>query len=373
MRVAIVTESFLPQINGVTMSVLRLGEYLQGHGHQVLIVAPGSGPTSWAGADVVRVPSLPVPGYPTHRVACPWPWMTATLRAFEPDVVHLASPTVLGAQAMAAAERLQVPCVAVYQTDLAAYAQRYRAGGASRAVWSWLRRVHRRAARTLAPSTESVRDLEAHGIPRVHLWPRGVDLERFHPRRRDLPTRRELLGPDGELLVGYVGRLAAEKQVHLLGSLADLPGVRLVVVGDGPLRAGLQRELPRARFLGQQDGDVLATTFASLDVFVHTGPHETFCQSAQEALASGVPVVAPAAGGLIDLVTGRVNGLLYAPGSSPELRSAVDHLLRHPSVRRNMGTAARVSVSGRSWQAVGDAYLAHCADITETVPRSLTA
>jgi phosphatidylinositol alpha 1,6-mannosyltransferase len=364
MRVAIVTESFLPQVNGVTTSVLRLAEHLRRCGHPALIVAPGAGPTRWAGADVVRVPSAPVPGYASHRVAWPWPWLTATLREFGPDLVHAASPTVLGAQGVLAADRLGVASIAVYQTDLAAYASLYRAGVASRAVWRWLRWVHGRAGLTLAPSRDAVARLEAHGVPRVRWWPRGVDLDRFYPGRRDLRLRAELAG-GAELLVGYVGRLAAEKQVHLLSGLADRSGaagrreVRLVVVGDGPLRAGLERDLPDARFPGFLDGDRLAEVYASLDVFVHTGPHETFCQAAQEALASGVPVVAPAAGGLLDLVSDGVTGHLYPPGSAAALVAAVDALAASPAARARMGAAARQSVLGRSWTTIGDQYLQH--------------
>lgn len=359
---AIVTESFLPQVNGVTTSVLKLCEQLGGRGHQVLVIAPGAGPSEWAGAMVVRVPSVPVPGYATHRVAYPWPGLASTLRAFDPDLVHLASPAVLGAQATAAAGRMSVPTVAVYQTDLAAYAARYRAPATSRAVWRWLRWVHARAARTLAPSAQAVSELTLRGVPRVHLWPRGVDLERFHPNRRQARTRAMLADP-GEIVVGYVGRLAAEKQVELLTGVQDLAGARLVIVGDGPLRTELQRRLPRALFLGQLGGAELSSVVASLDLFAHTGPHETFCQAAQEALASGVPVVAPAAGGLLDLVHDGVNGRLYPPGSADGLRHAVGALVSAPPERLRLARAARPSVTGRSWEAITTQYVRHCEEI----------
>jgi phosphatidylinositol alpha 1,6-mannosyltransferase len=311
---------------------------------------------------VFRVVSVPVPGYAAHRVAWPWPWLTATLREFGPDLVHAASPTVLGAQAVVAAERLGIASIAVYQTDLAAYASLYRAGVASRAVWRWLRWVHGRAGLTLAPSRDSVSRLQAHGVARVRWWPRGVDLDRFHPQRRDPVLRAELAG-GAPLVVGYVGRLAAEKQVHLLAGLSGRRDVRVVVVGDGPARASLQRDLPHARFLGFVGGDRLAASYASLDVFVHTGPHETFCQAAQEALASGVPLVAPAAGGLLDLVTDGVTGHLYPPGSAAGLAAAVDALAGSPAARARMGAAARSSVLGRSWTTVGDQYLQHALNL----------
>jgi phosphatidylinositol alpha 1,6-mannosyltransferase len=363
-RIAIVAESFLPQINGVTMSVLRICEQLTAAGHEVLVVAPGTGPTEWAGARVVRMPSMPVPGYPSHRVAVPRPGLTAILRDFRPDLIHLASPAVLGALGANAAERLGVPTIAVYQTDLAAYAARYYAAGASWTVWRWLRWIHGRSTRTLAPSTPTMTELTVNGVPRVHLWPRGVDLERFHPGHRSQELRSELGAGDG-LLLGYVGRLASEKQVELLAGVQDLPGTTLVVVGDGPQREGLERLLPRARFLGQLGGQRLSHVFASLDVFVHTGPHETFCQAAQEALASGLPVVAPASGGLLDLVTEGINGHLFAPGSAQELRLSVQRLIDDPGHRRRLAEAARLSVAGRSWEAIGEAYLEHCRQVLD--------
>jgi phosphatidylinositol alpha 1,6-mannosyltransferase len=215
----------------------------------------------------------------------------------------------------------------------------------------------RRAARWRRAGTPWT-ELRRNGVERVDRWARGVDLARFSPGHRDEPLHRRLAA-DGSLLVGYVGRLAHEKEVGLLSWLRDLPGVQLVVVGDGPQRAALQSRLPGVPFLGFQGGGQLATTFASLDVFVHTGSSETFCQAAQEALASGVPVVAPAAGGLLDLVDDGRNGLLFDPGSGASLRDRI-HLLSHDEdVRREMARAARASVEGRTWDVIGDQLVRH--------------
>lgn len=370
MRVAIVTESFLPQVNGVTNSVVRLAAHLRATGHQALVIAPGPGPTEHEGTPALRLPSVPLPGYRDHRLGIPSPGLVSAISGFGADVVHLASPTVLGAQGAWAARRLGLPCIAVYQTDLAGFAVQYGAWFAGTALWRWLRTVHSLADVTLAPSTAAVQDLERHGVPRVRLWPRGVDLDAFDPRHRD-PSLHTRLAGDGRLLVGYVGRLAPEKQVDLLRRVDADPGVRLVLAGDGPAHDDLRGCLPNAHFLGTLRGQALSTTFATLDVFVHTGPHETFCQSAQEALASGVPVVAPASGGLLDLVRPGVNGLLYPPGDAEALHRAVLALRDHPHLRADLAERTRASVERRSWAAVGDAYLAVCDELLTTGSRAV--
>jgi phosphatidylinositol alpha 1,6-mannosyltransferase len=219
----VVTESFLPEVNGVTNTVLRVLEHLQRHGHQALVLASGrGGPADYAGAPVVRALSVPVPRYRSLSIGLPSPRLEAALRLFRPEVVHLASPFALGAHGVTVA-RLALPAVAVYQTDVAACLARYGLRLAEPATWRWLQRIHRRSALTLAPSSHTVRVLASHGIGEVAVWRRGVDAERFDPRHRSQALRRRL-APGGELLVGYVGRLAAEKRVGLLSVLQDLLG-----------------------------------------------------------------------------------------------------------------------------------------------------
>ncbi|MFF4816711.1 glycosyltransferase family 4 protein [Kitasatospora sp. NPDC001309] len=376
MRVAIVTESFPPEVNGVAHSVLRTAEHLLRRGHRPLVVTPAPArgaqcppQTFGSGADaeripVVRIPSVPLPGYPQVRIALPSRQLAAALAGHRPDIVHLASPFVLGARGMQVAARLGVPAVAVYQTDLAGYAHAYRAGRGlgEAAAWRRIRAVHRAAARTLAPSTPAAQDLTAHGVPRVQLWPRGVDSVRFHPRHRDEALHRAL-APGGEVLVGYVGRLAPEKRVDLLAAASALPGVRVVVVGDGPSAPGLRAAMPGAVFLGRRTGEELARCFATLDVFVHTGPLETFCQTIQEAMASGVPVIGPAAGGPLDLVSHHRTGLLVPPRDGTAVARAVAELAADPARRARYGQAGRAEVTARTWEAVGDLLLRHYAEV----------
>lgn len=375
MRVAIVSESFLPVVNGVTNSVLRVLEHLGETGHEALVVAPGTGePDRWGDVPVVRVPAVELPVVNSMPVGVPSRRILTALRAFAPDVVHLAAPFVVGARGLAAARRLGIPTVAVYQTDVAGFASSYGLGLTARAAWRWTCRLHSQADRTLAPSSWAAEALRRRGVPRVHRWARGVDTRRFTPSRRS-PARRAELAPDGEVLVGYVGRLAPEKQVERLAVLAGLPGVRLVVVGAGPSEERLRATLPGAAFLGFRDGDDLAAIYASLDVFVHTGPSETFCQAVQEALASGLPVVAPDAGGPRDLVLPGRTGLLVPPrpagtdagdpaadAADAQLRAAVASLC-DPQRRAAFGAAARRSVLRRTWSSVCDELLAHYAEV----------
>ena len=364
MRIAYVTESFPPDVNGVAHTAVRVAEHLVNRGHQVLVIAPeaASGrprPDRALSFPVVRVPSLPVPAYPGFRVGVPGARVRAAVAGHRADLVHLAGPFVLGSGGCTAARRLHLPIVAVYATDLPAYARAYHTGRAGQAIcWRRLRRIHNAADRTLAPCTETAAELHAHGVQRVWLWARGVDSGRFDPAKRSARLRAEL-APGGELLVGYVGRLAVEKRVDLLAQVAALPGVRLVIVGSGPAAAAVRRALPAAMFLGQRAGEHLARIYASLDVFVHSGPHDTFGQTLQEAAASGLPVVAPAAGGPVDLVQDGVTGFLVAPGDPAALAGAVARLAADPLLRAAQGRAGRQAVIGRSWPVMCDQLIGH--------------
>ncbi|MCW2902722.1 MAG: glycosyl transferase group 1 [Streptosporangiaceae bacterium] len=360
-KVAIVAESFLPRVNGVTNSVCRVLDHLATRGHEAMVIAPGPGPDVCAGFPVRLMPGRSVPFYPSFVVGLPSRRVEAELRDFRPDVVHLASPLVLGASGAAAARRLGIPAVAVFQTDVAGFARRYGLRGADRAIWSWLRHIHDQADRTLVPSTPVLRELQRRGLPRLSLWARGVDQRRFDPRHRSAGLRAKL-APAGEVLVGYVGRLAAEKRPRLLAGLTGIPGARLVVIGDGPEERRLRELLPEAVFTGFRGGRELSELIASLDVFVHTGADETFCQAVQEGLASGVPAVAPAAGGPLDLIRPGYNGLLFPPDDAAGFRAAVATLVRDQAARERMGVHARRSVRGRTWDAICDDLVRHYED-----------
>lgn len=362
-------------MNGVVNSVLRVLDHLHQHGHEALVIAPDTlrgrppAPRHHGRFAVHRVPAVLVPKISSLPVGLPQPGMVGVLDDFDPDVVHLASPFLLGAGGLAAALRLDLPTVAVYQTDVAGFAKSYGLGLAARAAWGWTRRIHEGAVRTLAPSSAAAQDLIRHGIPRVHRWGRGVDTARFTPSARDTALRERWLGGRERLLVGFVGRLAPEKHVERLAALTHDPAVQLVVVGDGPERARLARLLPDAVFTGELGGDELARAYASLDVMVHPGEHETFCQGVQEALASGVPVIGPDAGGPRDLIAHCRNGYLLPVGDFTDLLPPTVAALRDAELRARFATAARKSVLHRTWPAVCAELMTHYAEVGGTVSR----
>jgi len=358
-RVAIVTESFLPQINGVTNSVLRILEHLKAQGHQALVIAPESaeGPKEFAGFRVKRVPSLEMKGL--IPLGFPQRNLEQLIDGFAPDVIHLASPIFLGKYVTKIAQRLEIPTLSVYQTDIAGFARHYGLTIAHNSLKKWVAKIHSASDRTLAPSKWSCNDLEQSGVKNVHLWQRGVDSTRFAPAKSDIHLRREILGtrPDRKI-VGYVGRLANEKRVDDLAVLDARDDIQLVIVGEGPARARLEKTLPNAIFAGYQSGDDLARYYASLDYFVHTGKHETFCQSIQEALASGVPVIAPNSGGPLDLVKHGWTGYLIDTSNAVALNRAVNMLI-HMQDPLILQQRTRESVIERNWQVVNNQLIGH--------------
>lgn len=358
LRVVVVAESFLPQVNGVTNSVLRILDFFKNNGHEALIIAPDSAGASseYAGFEIMRVPALNVKGL--IPLALPQQFAKARVLDFNPDVIHLASPALLGNYVARFARKSEIPTLSVYQTDLAGFANHYGFQIANATLNKFVGRVHSNSDRTLAPSTSACSYLNDLGVPDVELWRRGVDAERFRPENRDQELRSLLLGnrPD-RTLIGYVGRLAHEKRLEDLISLDDQDDVQLVIVGDGPVRARLERKLPNAIFTGFKGCEDLARMYASLDIFIHTGQHETFCQSIQEALASGVPVIAPNSGGPIDLVENGKTGYLINTGNPKEIKRVVK--LIQQSDTSKLRQVTRESVVNRTWQSINQELIIH--------------
>jgi phosphatidylinositol alpha 1,6-mannosyltransferase len=379
MRVLISAESFLPRSNGVTNSVLRVSRYLISQGHEVLLIASGDGPTSVGEIKVRRVPALALKriaqvDIPRVKVKTILP----IIEEFAPDVIYLASPFLLGEQVRKAAVRAGIPTIANFQTDVSGFIEFYGLTGAKSFVEKRLRKIHNGSTLTLAPSHASMSYLAALGVERIRFWGRGVDLQQFNPKWRSQKLRKSWGAESETLVIGFVGRLAPEKQVHKLGLLADvgnLAGKKTVhvIVGDGPSRNSLQNSLPKAIFTGHLSGDELSKAVASMDILITTGENETFCQVIQEAMASGLPVIAPAIGGPLDLISEGVDGYLYTPGVSLDIRKKVLKVIHDDALLEQMSEAALVRVQSKTWENVCQQLVTTLTDVAEKWQAESTA
>jgi phosphatidylinositol alpha 1,6-mannosyltransferase len=353
LRVAVVTESFLPSLNGVTNSVVRVLESLKADGHEAIVLAPTSTANEFLGFKVIQISRFYIKQF---AVALPHLRLAKILREFNPDVVHVAAPFAFGRQAIRVAHRMGVPAIAIYQTDIAGYAQRYGLPGLRPIIDRMIGAIHRRATVNLAPTAEGADYLRKIGAKGVAVWGRGVDLETYNPKKRELVSDtgyRKKLAAHEHLIIGFVGRLAAEKQVERFAELFGIPNVSFLIVGDGPERESLEKlfRYQKVEFTGKLIGPALANAYASMDIFVHCGTEETFGQTIQEAQASGLPVVAPDRGGPRFIIQSGRNGFLVNPDEENAYRDVVLKLIEDPALRREIGLNARDSVADKSWTA----------------------
>ncbi len=354
MKVAIVTESFLPKIDGIVTMLAKTVEHLRRSGDEVMIFAPSGGPEELFGAEVVGMPSVAFPMYSELRLALPRTSMRQKLERFKPDVLHLFEPVVLGIGGIYYSSELRIPLVISYHTNLPAYLSYYKLGAIESLTWSLMRVRHQRAHLNLCTSTAMMDDLARHGIDHLALWERAVDAETFRPGVGTAEMRSRLSGnrPESPLLL-YVGRLSAEKDVARLKELFPaVPGMRLAIVGDGPLRADLERRFEGTAtvFTGYLRGAELASAYASADLFVVPSKTETLGLVLMEAMAAGCPVVGCRAGGVPDAVEHGVTGFLFDPEDPGSLAETVKQALasgqeRLDAIRAN----ARCDVEQHSW------------------------
>ncbi len=368
MRIALVTEVFLPAVDGVVRRLQRTLEELQRRGEEVLVIAPHGAPPRYAGAAVAGMRALPLPlypdgaGYPPKRVSLPQPAMGRMLESFRPDVIHAVNPVLLAAGAVRHARRTGTPLVASYHAHLPMYAASYGMPFLEGFGWSYLRMLHNRACVNLCTSQATLQILRERGVQRLRLWPYGVDAQR--PGPEEIARCRERLadGRPERVLLLYVGRLAKEKQIGRLRSLVEqLPDVALAIAGDGPLRADLEAEFAGTptTFLGLLGPAELAGVYAAADIFVSASESETLGLVILEAHAAGLPVVAPATPVGAELVVDGRDGILYDPGRPGAVIDAVGDLLRDGERRHAMGAEGRRAVQGATWSGATDALREH--------------
>lgn len=357
MRIALVTDTYLPEVNGVTTVLAVMRDGLRQRGHAVLVVAPRYPAPGPDDDGVVRRPSIACPGYGQVRLASPMDGAaTAALRDFAPDVVHVVTEGPLGSLGRRWARAAGRPVVTSFHTDFPRYFDRYLGAWAGAAARRYLRRFHGIARLVQTPSEATAAELRAMGLPRVEVWGRGVDTALFHPARRS-ESRRQAMGASGRVLVLHVGRLAVEKDVDTLVAAFRDAHARLgdaaafVVAGDGPKAAEVRAALPFAVHRGFLPRPVLAELYADGDLFVFPSPTETCGLVALEAMASGLPVVAARAGGILENLRDGLNGVLVPAGDPAAFATEIARLVRDEDQRRALGQGARGFATGRGWNA----------------------
>lgn len=372
MRIALFSEVYWPMVSGVAVTLVRLVEALEARGHVVRVYSPAyplpAGTTDRP--EVHRSPGVPLFLYPDVQWAFPRQReLDADLALFRPDVVHVATEFALGRAGIRAAGHLGVPVIASAHTDYEKYARRYGVPFLINVGWVYLRWFYGHAQRVLAPSRFYEDTLNTRGVHHTGLWTRGVDTRLFHPARRSAAWRARFGAGPEDLLITYIGRLAVEKDLRrLLAAWRSLgerrAGAQLVLVGQGPLEAEIRRWAPRGVHLaGVLSGEALAEAYASADLFVFPSPTETFGNSLLEAMSSGVPALAVAAGGVLDYAEHGRNTWLAQPQNTADLKAAMLRLMADAPLRERLARGGLATAASRCWDTIYDQLLADYAQV----------
>jgi len=358
LRIAVITETYPPDINGVARTLAITVEGLRSLGHTIRVIRPRHPQDSSHDAETtheVLVKGLPIPFYRQLRMGLPAKRELNRLwSVHRPDVVHIATEGPLGWSALKVARKLRLPVSTDFRTNFHAYTQHYGVGWLKAPIMAYLRKFHNAADSTMVPTEQLRQELAAVGFERLHVVPRGVDVQRFTPERRSLDVRAQWGAAADDLVLLCVSRLATEKNLHLVLEIykrlvKQAPRLRLVMVGDGPLRESLQRECPQAIFTGFLNENELAAHYASADVFLFPSTTETFGNVSLEAMASGLAVVAFDDAAARYLIQNEENGMLAACGDVQALEAHVGRLMQEASLRHALGRRARETAISKSW------------------------
>lgn len=360
MRIAVFSDTFVPQINGVALTLKRWTDYLAIRGDDCKLFVPTE-PEPVCEDLVCRLASIPFWAYPEHRFAIPnLLRIHHELSGFKPDIVHIATPFNVGLAGMSAAQKLQIPIVASYHTHFDQYLESYRFPFAHSWYWSYMKWFHRNCRAIFAPSQETIHLLQSKGLSHLELWSRGVDCDKFTPEKRSGRVR-ELYGIKEQYLLLFVGRLAPEKDLDVLLQLMHrLPErirsqVHWLVVGDGPMMEQGRREAPQnVTFTGYRSGEELAAMYASSDLFVFPSATETFGNVVLEAAASGLPAVVADRGGVTEIVQHGKTGMHAQAGNVESFLEAIADWFDEPDKWQLFRTEAREHAQSRTWEKAMD-------------------
>ena len=377
MKVVYFTESLLPHVDGVSRTLAQLFAFLERQGVEFRIYAPYSPGREISWRDRVhRIPYVPFPLHLDYRLGVPFGRrVSRELREWAPDLVHLVSPTPVNARAKKWAQRQRLPVVSSFHTHFVSYFRYYRLTPLESFGWWLMRRFYAGCQKVYVPTQRIIRELAQHGIRNTELWSRGIDLARFSPEHRAAEIRAAAGVDEDTPIVLMVSRLVKEKD---MADLVEMDRIlrrredryRLVLVGDGPMRAELQEALPDAYFAGYQTGPELARWYASSDVFVFPSTTETFGNVVLEAQASGLPTVVVDRGGPPDLVEPGETGYVARANDPEDLATQVERLLRDPQGRARMGAQAREAARQRDWSAINGRLLESYRSVIESYRHS---
>ncbi len=353
MKIAIVTETFLPSTDGIVTRLKKAIEYFLREGHEVLVIAPDLGVTEYKGAKVIGVKPITFPFYRYRKWGFPSRKVYHELKKFEPDVVHAVNPVLLATSAVTAAQKLDVPLVSSYHTHLPKYLDFYKIyKPAKPLLWWYIRKQHKNADINLVTSETIKEELNVEGIERLSVIPRGVDVENRHPKFKDAAMRERLTnGEPGNKLLVFIGRLAVEKEIHkLLPMLEKRSDISLAIIGDGPARNDLEKvfEGTRTVFTGFLHGEELSKAYASSDAFIFPSISETLGLVILEGMASGLPIIAAKSGPTMEQVSHEVNGMLYENEDLDSLLNAVE-VIDEKDKFNNIKEEARKEALKFSW------------------------
>ncbi|WP_100488353.1 glycosyltransferase family 4 protein [Sporolactobacillus pectinivorans] len=361
MKIVIITETFLPSTDGIVTRLCETIKWLNAQGHQIMVIAPDLGVHEFNGVPVEGVPAHLLFFYRTKRFAFPSRRVKKYMEAFQPDIVHVVNPALLGLAGIYYARRLGFPLIASYHTNVAQYMDYYHLGLFKPLMWQYFRLMHNRAEMNLCTSRTVKKELNARKFRNVHLWSRGVDLETFSPKKKELEVRRRIThGHPGQTVLLYVGRLAAEKEIERIKEVLDAsPDLWLVLVGDGPYRSELENCFRRSNvtFTGFLYGEALAKVYASSDIFVFPSTTETLGLVILEAMASGLPVIAADSGPSREQIENGKNGLLYQPDLPGDLCQKVLSTASGALDLKTMSEAARQTSIDLGWSHASEQLL----------------
>ncbi|MFK4427368.1 glycosyltransferase family 4 protein [Bacillus sp. RC51] len=359
MRVAIFTDTFTPQVNGVAKTLERLTKYFQKENIAYSVFAPQHTAEDNFVANVNKMRSIPLTIlYPECRFAFPTPRIKRELLAFKPDIIHIATPFNMGLCGLYYAKKLNIPVVGSYHTDFDAYLRYYKIEFLSNMLWNYLRWFHSHMQKNFVPSPETLHQLKKKGFQQLYIWGRGVDCTLFHPTyNKDLFRKKYNI--TAKYVLSYIGRIAPEKDIDTLQTLIQTTNkerddIHWLIAGDGPLAKDLHENVPKTNvtFTGYLQGTDLAEAYASSDLMVFPSPTETFGNVVLESLACGTPVIGANSGGVKNIIKNEKTGFLCEPKNVDSFLSSIYYLLNNEERLKQMGVAASSYAKSQSWDEI---------------------